>query len=165
MIDLQKDVKYIKGVGPSRVLLLNKLGIFTLNDLITYYPRTYEDRNKPKYICECEDGEEVLIEAVACNKMTSIRLKGKTMQKLIVRDETASATLTWFNQPYLRDKFSIGNKYKFFGKVSKRAGKITFNSPVYDNEEKNQNTGRIIPIYPLTYGLSQSTIRKIMEAG
>ncbi len=165
MIDLQKDVKYIKGVGPSRVLLLNKLGIFTLNDLITYYPRTYEDRNKPKYICECEDGEEVLIEAVACNKMTSIRLKGKTMQKLIVRDETASATLTWFNQPYLRDKFSIGNKYKFFGKVSKRAGKITFNSPVYDNEEKNQNTGRIIPIYPLTYGLSQSTIRKIIEAG
>lgn len=165
MIDLQKDVKYIKGVGPSRVLLLNKLGIFTLNDLITYYPRTYEDRNKPKYICECEDGEEVLIEAVVCNKMTSIRLKGKTMQKLIVRDETASATLTWFNQPYLRDKFSIGNKYKFFGKVSKRAGKITFNSPVYDNEEKNQNTGRIIPIYPLTYGLSQSTIRKIIEAG
>lgn len=165
MINLQKDVKYIKGVGPSRVLLLNKLGIFTLNDLITYYPRTYEDRNKPKYICECEDGEEVLIEAVACNKMTNIRLKGKTMQKLIVRDETASATLTWFNQPYLRDKFSIGNKYKFFGKVSKRAGKITFNSPVYDNEEKNQNTGRIIPIYPLTYGLSQSAIRKIMEAG
>ncbi len=165
MIDLQKDVKYIKGVGPSRVLLLNKLGIFTLKDLITYYPRTYEDRNKPKYICECEDGEEVLIEAIACNKMTSIRLKGKTMQKLIVRDETASATLTWFNQPYLRDKFSIGNKYKFFGKVSKKAGKITFNSPVYDNEEKNQNTGRIIPIYPLTYGLPQSTIRKIMEAG
>ncbi len=165
MIDLQKDVKYIKGVGPSRVLLLNKLGIFTLKDLITYYPRTYEDRNKPKYICECEDGEEVLIEAIACNKMTSIRLKGKTMQKLIVRDETASATLTWFNQPYLRDKFSIGNKYKFYGKVSKKAGKITFNSPVYDNEEKNQNTGRIIPIYPLTYGLPQSTIRKIMEAG
>lgn len=165
MIDLQKDVKYIKGVGPSRVLLLNKLGIFTLNDLITYYPRTYEDRNKPKYICECEEGEEVLIEAIACSKITNVRLKGKTMQKLIVRDETASATLTWFNQPYLRDKFSIGNKYKFFGKVSKKAGKITFNSPVYDNEEKNQNTGRIIPIYPLTYGLAQSTIRKIMEAG
>lgn len=165
MIDLQKDVKYIKGVGPSRVLLLNKLGIFTLNDLITYYPRTYEDRNKPKYICECEEGEEVLIEAIACSKITNVRLKGKTMQKLIVRDETASATLTWFNQPYLRDKFSIGNKYKFFGKVSKKVGKITFNSPVYDNEEKNQNTGRIIPIYPLTYGLAQSTIRKIMEAG
>ena len=47
-MDLNKDVKYIKGVGPNRVQLLNKLGIFTLKDLITYYPRTYEDRSKPK---------------------------------------------------------------------------------------------------------------------
>jgi ATP-dependent DNA helicase RecG len=53
MVDLNKDVKYIKGVGPNRVKLLNKLGIYTLNDLITYYPRNYEDRNKPKFITEC----------------------------------------------------------------------------------------------------------------
>ena len=62
MLDLTKDVKYVKGVGPNRVTLLNKLGIFTLNDLITYYPRTYEDRSKPKQIYEINDGEEVLIE-------------------------------------------------------------------------------------------------------
>ena len=55
MVDLNKDVKYIKGVGPNRVKLLNRLGIFTLKDLITYYPRTYEDRSKPKNICECID--------------------------------------------------------------------------------------------------------------
>ena len=164
MLDLNKDVKYIKGVGPTRVLLLNKLGIFTLKDLITYYPRTYEDRSKPKYICECEDGEEVLIEAIACNNMTNVRLKGKNMQRLIVRDETASATITWFNQPYLKSKFKIGEKYKFFGRISKKAGKVMLNSPVFDMEEKNQNTGRIIPIYPLTYSLSQNNIRKIMEA-
>ena len=164
MLDLNKDVKYIKGVGPTRVLLLNKLGIFTLKDLITYYPRTYEDRSKPKYICECEDGEEVLIEAIACNNMTNVRLKGKTMQRLIVRDETASATITWFNQVYLKSKFKVGEKYKFFGRISKKAGKIMLNSPVFDMEEKNQNTGRIIPIYPLTYSLSQNNIRKIMEA-
>ena len=86
MIDLDKDVKYIKGVGPSRVLLLNKLGIFTLKDLITYYPRTYEDRSKPKVICECEDGQEVLIEAIACGKISNVRISGRTMQKLVVRD-------------------------------------------------------------------------------
>ena len=164
MLDLNKDVKYIKGVGPARVLLLNKLGIFTLKDLITYYPRTYEDRSKSKYICECEEGEEVLIEAIACSNMTNVRLKGKTMQRLIVRDETASATMTWFNQTYLKSKFKVGEKYKFFGRVSKKAGKIIFNSPVFDMEENNQNTGRIIPIYPLTYSLSQNNIRKIMEA-
>lgn len=54
MIDLDKDVKYIKGVGPTRVLLLNKLGIFTLKDLITYYPRTYEDRSKPNIFVNVE---------------------------------------------------------------------------------------------------------------
>ena len=165
MVDLEKDVKYIKGVGPNRVLLLNKLGIFTLKDLITYYPRTYEDRSKTKYIYECEDGEEVLIEAVVCSGMTNVRLKGKTMQRLIVRDETASATITWFNQPYLKGKFSIGNKYKFFGKATKKAGKVMFTSPVFDMEEKSQNTGRIVPIYPLTYNLSQNNLRKIIEAG
>ena len=164
MLDLNKDVKYIKGVGPTRVLLLNKLGIFTLKDLITYYPRTYEDRSKPKFICECEDGEEVLIEAVICNNMTNVRLKGKTMQRVIVRDETGSATITWFNQTYLKGKFKVGEKYKFFGRVTKKGGKVMFNSPVFDIEEKTQNTGRIIPIYPLTYNLSQNNIRKIMEA-
>ena len=165
MIDLQKDVKYIKGVGPKKVLLLNKLGIFTLKDLITYYPRTYEDRSKPKFLYECEEGEEALVEVIACSRVSNVRLRGKTMQRLIVRDETASATITWFNQPYLKDKFNIGEKYKIFGKVSKRSGKITFNSPTFDVEEQSKNTGRIIPIYPLTFSLSQNNIRKIMEAG
>ena len=165
MIDLQKDVKYIKGVGPKKVLLLNKLGIFTLKDLITYYPRTYEDRSKPKFLYECEEGEEALVEVIACRRVSNVRLRGKTMQRLIVRDETASATITWFNQPYLKDKFNIGEKYKIFGKVSKRSGKITFNSPTFDVEEQSKNTGRIIPIYPLTFSLSQNNIRKIMEAG
>lgn len=165
MIDLEKDVKFIKGVGPNRCALLNKLGIFTLKDLITYYPRTYEDRSKPKFICECEDGEEVLIEAIACSRISNVRLKGKTMQRLIIRDETGSATITWFNQTYLKDKFNIGEKYKFFGKVTKKAGKIMFTSPIFENLEKSQNTGRIVPIYPLTYGISQNNLRKIMESG
>lgn len=62
-MDLKKEVQYIKGVGPSRVKLLNKLGIFTLEDLITYYPREYEDRSKPKNIGELVHGEEALISA------------------------------------------------------------------------------------------------------
>ena len=164
MIDLDKDVKYIKGVGPSRVLLLNKLGIFTLKDLITYYPRTYEDRSKPKVICECEDGQEVLIEAIACGKISNVRISGRTMQKLVVRDETASVSITWFNQPYLRNIFVIGNKYKFFGKINKKNGKFTMTSPIFEGIEKVQNTGRIVPIYPLTFNLSQNNLRKIMES-
>ena len=81
-MDLNKDVKYIKGVGPNRVKLLNNLGIFTLKDLITYYPRTYEDRSKPKSICECVNGEETLIEGIVCSRLSDVRIPHKTMQKL-----------------------------------------------------------------------------------
>ena len=163
MIDLEKDVKYIKGVGPNRVKLLNKLGIFTLKDLITYYPRTYEDRSKPKNIAECIDGKEVLIEAYASGRVSDVRLRGKTMQKLVIRDETGVATAVWFNQSYLKNKFEQGKKYTFYGKVNNTFGRITINSPVFDEEGKTSNTGKIIPIYPLTFSLSQNTIRRIME--
>jgi len=164
-MDLNKDVKYIKGVGPNRVKLLNKLGIYTLKDLITYYPRTYEDRSKPKNIAECINGDEVLIEAVACGKVSDVRLKGKTIQKLLVRDETGSCTITWFNQSYLKNKFEIGQKYKFYGRITNNFGKISMNSPVFDESDKKFNTGKIIPLYPLTYQLSQNVLRKIIEAG
>lgn len=164
-MDLDKDVKYIKGVGPNRVQLLNKIGIFTLKDLITYYPRTYEDRSKPKNLGECTNGEEVLIEAIVCGKVIDNRLKGKTMQKLIVRDETASCTMMWFNQSYLKNRFQVGEKYKFYGKIINNFGKLTMMSPVFDEKEKNFNTGKIIPLYPLTYQLSQNVLRKIMESG
>ena len=93
-MDLSKDVKDIKGAGPNRVKLLNKLKIYTLKDLITYYPRDYEDRSKPKKICDCVDGEETTIEAVACGKVVETRLPRKTMQKLLIRDETGSAIIT-----------------------------------------------------------------------
>lgn len=165
MADLNKDVKYIKGVGPNRVKLLNTLNIFTLNDLITYFPRTYEDRSKPKNICECINGEETLIEAVACGKVSEVRLKGKTMYTLVIKDETGTARSIWFNQSYLKNRFRVGEKYKFYGKINNSFGKITINSPVFEEECKTSNTGKIIPIYPLTYNLSQNILRKIIENG
>ena len=165
MIDLKKDVKYIKGVGPNRVKLLNKIGIFTLEDLISYYPRTYEDRSKPKTLYDCQDGEEALIEAVTLGRLTDVRLKGKTMQKLLINDGTLTATVTWFNQSYLKNKFEKGEKYRFYGKINKKFGKVEIMSPVFDDPSKKSNTGRIIPIYPLTYSLSQNTLRKIIENG
>ena len=164
MLDLNKDVKFIKGVGPARAKLLNGLGIFTLSDLITYFPRDYEDRGKPKNIAEVEDGEEVLIEAICVSKMMEKRIrKNMVIYKLSVRDETGLCHITWFNQKYLKNRFKIGETYKFFGKVQKRIGFIEMNSPVFDSENTNKNTGKIIPLYPLTYNLSQNVIRQIME--
>lgn len=111
MIELEKNVKYVKVVGPARVELLNKIGIFTLKDLITYYPREYEDRSETKKLCECYDGENATIEAIAVSRIAETRIRnGKTIQKLIIRDETSTATITWFNQSYLKNKFEIRSK-------------------------------------------------------
>lgn len=166
MQGLEKEIQYIKGVGPNRAALLQKLGINTLEDLITYYPREYEDRSKPKMIASLIDGEEALIEAMVVSRMSEQRIRKKmTIYKLIVRDETGTCILTWFNQNYLKNKFILGQKYKFYGKISIKYGKIEMNSPVYDTEETSKNTGKIIPIYPATFGLAQTTIRQVMENG
>lgn len=167
MVDLNQDVKFVKGVGPNRVVLLNKLGIYTLKDLITYYPREHEDRSKPSKIAYVVDGQEALIEGICVSKVNEIRTRRKnmTIYKLIVRDDTGTALLTWYNQSYLKQKFKLGEKYTFFGKVTIKDGVIQMFSPTFDEEGKNKNTGKIIPIYPLTYNLSQNTIRQIIENG
>ena len=165
-MDLKKEVQYIKGVGPSRVKLLNKLGIFNLEDLITYYPREYEDRSKPKMISELVDGEESLISAFPVARMSEIKIRRNlTLCKLIVRDESGTCQITWYNQPYLKNLFKTNIRYKFYGKIKNNYGKIEIQSPVFENENSNKNTGKIIPIYPLTYSLTQNTIRKIIENG
>lgn len=167
MIDLSQDVKFVKGVGPNRVKLLNRLNIYTLKDLISYYPREHEDRSKATKIADAVEGEETLIEAVCVSRVNEIRTRRKnmTIYKLIVRDDTASAILTWYNQSYLKSKFKLGETYSFFGKVTKKNGNVEMISPTYDEEGVHKNTGKIIPIYPLTYQLSQNTIRQIIENG
>ena len=166
MQGLKKEIQFIKGVGPSRATLLNKLGIFSLEDLITYYPRNYEDRSRPKPIASLTDGEEALIEAVAVSRVSEQRVrKNMVIYKLMVRDETGTCLLIWYNQSYLKKIFYVGKRYKFYGKVSIKLGKIEMNSPVFDTTEETKNTGKIIPIYPATNGLYQTTIRKVMENG
>jgi ATP-dependent DNA helicase RecG len=137
-----------------------------LEDLITYFPRNHENRGNPKYIADLVDGENALVEAVALNKLSVIKVKqNMSICKLVVRDETSNCTITWFNQLYLKDKFKIGQKYKFYGKIKRKEGHIELMSPVFDMQNINKNTGKIIPIYPLTYELSQNILRQIIENG
>ncbi len=166
-MNLDDDVKFVKGVGPNRVILLNKIGIYTLKDLITYYPREYEDRSKPKKISEVTNGEETLIEGICVSRVNEIRTRRKnmTIYKLIIRDDTGSAILTWYNQSYLKQKFTLGAKYSFYGKIALKDNTVQMISPTFDEEGKKKNTGKIIPIYPLTYQLSQNTLRQIIENG
>ena len=165
-MDLNKNVQFIKGVGEARAKLLNRLGIYELKDLITYYPRTYEDRSIPKKIEELVDGEEALIEVMPVTRVSEVRIRrNMTILKMNARDDTGVCQMTWFNQSYLKGMFKPGEYYKFYGKVSKKGNKVEMNSPVYDKAEDTKNTGRIIPIYPTTFKLSQTALRKIIENG
>jgi len=166
MVDLLKDAKFIKGVGPNRIKQLNKLGIFTLEDVITYYPRSHENRGIKKNIADLANGEEALIEATCVSKMSEIKIrKNMAIYKLIVRDDTATCTLTWFNCFYLKNKFKVGETYKFFGKVKRSINQIEMMTPIFDEQASNKNTGRIIPIYPSIGELPQNALRKIIENG
>ena len=165
-MDLNKNIQYIKGVGEARAKLLNRLGIFNLKDLITYYPRTHEDRSKPKKIDELVDGEDALIEVIPVTRVSSVRIRNNmTILKMNVRDDTGVCQITWFNQPYLKSIFKPGEYYKFYGRVSKKGNRVEMNSPVYDKDDTSKNTGKIIPIYPTTYNLPQTTLRRVIENG
>jgi len=166
MVNLNKEIQFIKGVGPNRVTLLKKLGIENLGDLISFFPREHEDRSKPKNISELIDGEEALISAYPIGRLNELHIrKNMTICKLFVRDETGGLEIDWYNQTYLKNVFSPNTRYCFYGKVSFKSGKITMQSPVYELDGENKNTGKIVPIYPLTYKLSQNILRKIMENG
>ena len=156
-MDLNKDVKYVKTVGPNRVKLLNKLKINTLKDLITYYPRDYEDRSKPKNLYECADGEEVLIEAMATGRISEMRKGRMVISKLVVKDQTGTCYITWFNQGYLRDKFQPGRMYRFFGKISVKGSRFEMNSPVYDEIDESKLT--------VSYSSSDEAVATVSSTG
>ena len=96
--------------------------------------------------------------------MNEIKIrKNLTLCKLYVRDESGGCEIIWYNQGYLKNNFKPSERYKFYGKVKAGYGKYEMQSPVFEPENSNKNTGKIIPIYPLTYSLKQNTLRKIME--
>jgi len=164
MIDLKQNVQYIKGVGPNRVKLLNLLGIYTIEDLISYYPRAYQDRSKIKKIEELQEGEEALIEAVTLSGVSTFKLRrNMSVSKVQVQDDTGRCLITWFNQDYIKSTIHAKEKYKFYGKVTKKIGQTEMTSPVFDKEGENKNTGKIIPVYPTTKKLSENAIRQAIE--
>lgn len=99
----------LREYGEARAKTLNRLGIFTLEDLITYYPRDYEDRGKIKKISDVIDGENALISAFVISNMQVIKTSNKKMTicRLVVKDETDSIEIIWYNQPYLKSNFRV----------------------------------------------------------
>ncbi len=164
MLDFDTNLQYLKGVGPARVEVLNKLNLYTVRDIVEYFPRTYEDRGTYKKIGELVDGETTTFKAVLASSVNETRIrKNMTIYKAIAKDDTGSIILTWFNQPYVKKQLKTDCEYAFYGKIKNTLGRIEIQSPVFEEIGKEKNTGRIIPVYPLINGITQNVFRTIVE--
>lgn len=158
---LDDNIKYLKGVGEKRSALLAKLGIFTLRDLFTFYPRYYEDWTKIVSIKDAPFGENVCIKAFAGSPCREhIIRKGMTLYKTEVSDGESILDITFFNNKYAALKIEQGKEYLFFGKITGKGYYRQMASPQF---EEVSVTDRIRPIYPQTAGINSRMIEKLVK--
>lgn len=161
-IDLNQNIQYLKGVGPKKAGLLNKMGIYNIKDLLEYYPRNYEDRTRLSNIIEFIDGEHYLFIATLSDSIHIQRIrKNLTIYSTFVYDDTGECKMTWFNQKYINTKLHKGDKYLFYGRAIKNYGVVSMESPqIYDLKDIDKIQG-IYPIYPLTSGITQNYLFRL----
>lgn len=168
--DLQnKTIRYIKGVGESRFMLLQRLDIKSLHDLLTYYPKDYEDRSEIKNIADIQSGETCSFEGTIISSVSEVRpRRGMLLSKVSVQDSTGKITVTWFNQPYIKKSLTLGSNYIFFGKVERKLNKLQILNPVFEkvndsSEQEFKKSLKILPVYSSTKNLSQNIFRSIIQ--
>ena len=165
MPELSTDVRYIKGVGEQRAKALARLGVRTLGDLLNYFPRAYEDRTAVRPIAELALDETACVRAMVAAepRLTRVR-RGLDLVKLRIVDESGSADVTFFNQSYVRDQLVPGESYVFYGKAGGNLLRKTFTNPVFEREDRAGTvTGRILPLYRLTHGISNKLVVSAVE--
>ena len=165
MASLNDPVTILKGVGPTKAKQLANLNIFTLRDLICHFPRGYEDRTRLTTIDKLEADKPACFKAMVMNTpRTSHIRKGLDITKVQVADHTARLTLTFFNQKFTADTLQYGKEYIFYGAVSGDFIGYNMTSPTFEPlDAPPVTTRRILPIYPLTAGLSNATMLKTVR--
>ncbi|MBU6392434.1 MAG: ATP-dependent DNA helicase RecG [Planctomycetota bacterium] len=161
---LNQSVQYLKGVGPKRSEIFEKLGIHTIRDMLYYFPREYKDLTKIQKISEAKIGTEISVQGKVLGINTRISRNRKHILEVFVGDETGAVAATWFNQPFLISKFHVGDNIYLHGKVGVYKY-LQLLSPEYEivPDEEVKKEGSIVPIYPLTEHISQTHFRKIMK--
>lgn len=164
VLTLDTPLESLPGIGAARGKKLAKLGLETAGDLAAYFPRSYEDRTESYTIREAPVDVPACIAAMVAEtpRLSHIR-KGLDVVKVKVVDETAAMTVTFFNQSYVKDALRVGESYVFYGKTegSLRARQMT--NPAFEKIGKQRFTGRIMPVYPLTAGISNNLLAGLAE--
>ncbi|MCI8404945.1 MAG: ATP-dependent DNA helicase RecG [Clostridia bacterium] len=161
---MPKDIRYLKGVGERRAALFNKKGIKTVEDLLYYFPRSHEDRSETKEIENCMEGETVCVSVTVFSpvKDTQVR-RNLLVSTMAVCDSTGALNIVWYNNRYVKGRFMTGDEYIMYGKITRSRGKLEMVNPVYEKKGDERFTGKIVPLYPLTEGLTQKLLQSSME--
>lgn len=161
---LTDPVTVLKGVGPAKAQLLEKLDIHTLEDLITFFPRQYEDRTRLVSISALEPDTPACFTAMVVSApRTGYIRKGLNSTRCTVADNSGQLRLTWFNQPWMSDNLQAGKFYCFYGTLSGDDRAHQMLNPIVEPMDAPPTLTRcIIPIYPLTRGLSSKTLQQLI---
>lgn len=160
---LDDKITALKGIGVKKAEALEHLGIRTLEDMIFFLPRTYEDRRNKVKICDIKEDSYVTVQAKISTSVKDRHGYGrKQLLRLLVSDETGMLEVVFFNAKYLQNSFKSGQEYVFFGRTAKKFGRMQMIHPDFSLAE---DAGKgILPVYPLTKGISQKEMRKWQKA-
>ena len=158
-MELTDSLRGLPGVGQARAQSLEKLGLRTVGELLAYYPRSYEDRRRSATVASAPAEVPVCLTLMAAEppRLSRIR-KGLELVKVRLVDDTSSLTATFFNQSYLKDVFRTGESYVCFGRVEGPPGRRQMTNPVCERADRVRFAGRILPVYPLTRGISNNLL-------
>lgn len=162
---LDAKLTVLQGVGPRHAETLAKLGMYTLGDMLYYYPRRYDDYSQLKPIKDLFYGEQVTVIGTIQSVHTRPIRGGKaSLIETIISDGTGGLRLSFFNQPWLANRFKQGDAISVSGRVDQYLGRLVMNSPDWEPvEAENLHTNRIVPIYSLTERVTQKWLRNLMR--
>ncbi len=166
-VGLDSPVTEIKGVKAGLAAKLNKLGVHTIRDLLYFFPRRHIDYSQRKRIAELDDSEEGQEQTILGIVWESrvVELGGQRGTEVTLGDDTGNIRAVWFNQPFLAKKFPTNAQLVISGKWSVYRGSRVFESPEWELIEEKEliHTGRLVPVYPLTYGLYPRQMRNLVK--
>jgi len=161
-------IRYLKGVGPKRAKVFNKAGIGSIEDLLYYFPKRYQDRSSFTPIGELQPGDVYTVKAqvLSASQRRSFRRRGFSITEAKVADASGRLSVVWFNQPYLKDYLKPGAELILFGKAEFYGEKLQMSSPEFEftgEEEDFADAGGFVPLYPLPEGVTQRYLRRCVK--
>ncbi len=163
-MQISDRIDSVKGIGDKTRALFEKLNVNTVGQLLTYYPRDYDTFSGPVPIAALQEGVVGVVEA-SISRISETRAGGRmNIISCVATDPSGSIVLTWFNQPYLKKQLSMGYRYIFRGKITRKGNQLRMEQPKFYKREDYARLQNVLqPVYPLTKGLTNNMVSKSMK--